>query len=525
MKTIPSINIFVRIKNKIKRSCISYKKHIQYFLSSKKISLSQSNQNQSIPLITIFGSCRQDSIYKLYPVTSIKNDLSYTHYTKEIIQAIEYCKGIRRELDETVFFRSSLLKNRLINKSFTKEFNNTDVFIIEIASRIAYKYKNRFIHHEAYDNPIYRELLSEDVIVKELTDEEIECDLLEIRNLLHPKKFIVITHIDTKKTGARSSLVNLLKKICPKMGIPVIDPSILLEHHSEDLLFKKNDSARHYTDYGHSKIKFLYQEAINEIMSYQQKELIQVYSSKPQKDNPGSYHGFGDFLMGALTVNQVAKKLGSTSKVSFNDHHINKFFYNRSYLDSNELNEIKYVFSDSAEVIDFVNHKYVFTNKRPKFTSQEDKNFVLMNCLQPRISFNTQFKILTKELRLPSDFITLHIRGMDNDENVTKNFLMKITALLDKIIMPEKKYLLLSNSNIIIEHINRENFIKTNLGRCHTGIQDFELNNLKDTLLEFMLMSKSKQIIQLSTYQWGSNFSNIISELYDIPIKKYKIEI
>ena len=46
--------------------------------------------------ITIFGSCRQQALGKYYSTTSIQESLTYPHYTKEIIQAIEYCKGISK---------------------------------------------------------------------------------------------------------------------------------------------------------------------------------------------------------------------------------------------------------------------------------------------------------------------------------------------------------------------------------------------------------------------------------------------
>jgi hypothetical protein len=42
--------------------------------------------------ITIFGSCRQDSLYNKYNVNRIKNDISYTHSTKEILEVIKFCK-------------------------------------------------------------------------------------------------------------------------------------------------------------------------------------------------------------------------------------------------------------------------------------------------------------------------------------------------------------------------------------------------------------------------------------------------
>jgi len=46
--------------------------------------------------LTILGSCRQDSLYSYFDVTNIKEKLTYPHYSKEIIQAIEFCKNISK---------------------------------------------------------------------------------------------------------------------------------------------------------------------------------------------------------------------------------------------------------------------------------------------------------------------------------------------------------------------------------------------------------------------------------------------
>lgn len=521
MKTIPSINIFIRIKNKIKRSCTSYKKHIQYLLSSKKISLSQSNQTQSIPLITIFGSCRQDSIYKIYPVTSIKNDLSYTHYTKEIIQAIEYCKGIRKDLYENVFFRSSLLKNRLINKSFTKEFNNTDLFVVEIASRIAYKYKNKFIHHEAYDNIDFKNQLNGDVDVYDLSDEEIEQDIIKIKELTYPKKLIIVTHIATIKKGKRYDLAKLVKNICSKLDITVLDPCEVIDQKSIDILFEQNDNQRHYAELGHNVMKNEYQKVIELEIKKNRVKLVQVYSNSEEKVNLHSYQGFGDFLMGAITINQIANKLNYQPKVSFNNHPISKFFYNKEYIPTLESAQTKYIFN-SPELIDFIDGGYVFTNKKPNEISNEDKKFIISNCLQPRICFQKHVKSTIDSLKLGNNYKVVHVRGPDEDL-ITNSFIEEINILISDYLKPNSKYLFLSNSNKVLDSITQSGLIKTNLLRCHSGMSEINEIELRDTLLEFMLMTMSKEILQLSIYPWGSNFSNIISQLYDIPIKKYKI--
>lgn len=521
MKTKPSINIFIRIKNKIKRSFTSYKKHIQYFFLSKKISSLQSNQAQSIPLITIFGSCRQDSIYTLYPVTSIKNDLSYTHYTKEIIQAIEYCKGTRKDLDETVFFRSSLLKNRLINKNFTKEFNNTDVFIIEIASRIAYKYNNKFIHHEAYDNSAFRNQLNSEVDVYDLNDEEIEQDILKIRELIYPKKLIIVTHIATIKKGKRYDLVKLVKNICSKLDITVLDPCEVIDKKIMSRLFEQNDKQRHYTEFGHNIIKNEYQKVIESEIKNNQTKLIQVYSNNKEKINLHSYQGFGDFLMGAITVNQMAKKLNFQPRVSFNNHPISNFFYSKEYISTSDSAQTKYIFN-SPELIDFIHGGYVFTNKKPNEINNEDKKFIISDCLQPRISFLKYVKSKIDSLKLGNNYKVIHVRGPDEDL-INNSLIEEINILISYYVKPNSKYLFLSNSNKILDSITRRGLIKTNLLRCHSGMSEINEFELRDTLLEFMLMTMSKEIVQLSIYPWGSNFSNIISQLYDIPIKKYKL--
>ncbi len=217
--------------------------------------------------LTILGSCRQESLYSNYSVTNIRNNLTYPHYTKEIVQAIEFCKGISSipyNLTKSIF-RSGILSHTPISASpFIAEFNSTDVFIIEIASRICYEYNGFYVHH-ILTEPKYGCPDISNIVIRDLTDEEIEHDLLKIKTLLFPKPFIIVTHICTRLSGKRYELVQLLKRLCKQHNIPLFDPCEETKEYSPDELYVKEDVLAHYTQEGHIIIGKKYNSFINSL--------------------------------------------------------------------------------------------------------------------------------------------------------------------------------------------------------------------------------------------------------------------
>ena len=215
--------------------------------------------------ITILGSCRQKPLEKYFNVTCIQESLTYPHYTKEIIQTIEYCKDEKKIAinDTQNCFRTGILNKKPITNHETlhNQFNNTDLFVIEIASRIAYKYDNLYVHHIltqkefGFNN-------RQNIIIYNLTDEEIENDLIKIKELLHPKKILVVSHIYTYKTGKRYELIKLLKYLCEKHSLPFLSPS---DHfNTNDDLYVKNEKVlSHFSSNGTELIGNLYKEVIN----------------------------------------------------------------------------------------------------------------------------------------------------------------------------------------------------------------------------------------------------------------------
>lgn len=217
--------------------------------------------------ITILGSCRQDSLYGTYNITNIKNFISYPHYTKEMIEVIKFCKfgGIKPE-DTLKIFRSPGLNNRPIyfTNDLRDDFESTDIFILEIASRIAYKLGNYYVHHIFYDDEQYNSKTKNLIEVSTLSDDEIEKDIVEIQKLLC-KPIIIVSHLVTYNKGSRYELAELLKNICAKHNIPFINPvqEIVQRGHDISKIFVPEAKLAHYNNLGHSIISSIYTEYIS----------------------------------------------------------------------------------------------------------------------------------------------------------------------------------------------------------------------------------------------------------------------
>ena len=230
------------------------------------------NNHWGIMKITIFGSCRQDSLYKdpKYEITKIKNDIAYTHYTKEILEVIKFIKYDTVTPEETLTtFRSPMLnKTPIYANNYKNDLLTTDVFIIEIASKICYEYNNKYVHHILYDNNEYgNDEIKKNIIKRIQDDTEIENDILKIKEELNTDKIIIVGHIVTYEKGERYNLLNLLEQICKKHKIMFINPikEIIEKGYNINNLLHNEKILAHYNDMGHHIIKSIYDKHINSV--------------------------------------------------------------------------------------------------------------------------------------------------------------------------------------------------------------------------------------------------------------------
>ena len=87
----------------------------------------------------------------------------------------------------------------------------------------------------------------------------------------------------------------------------------------------------------------------------------------------------------------------------------------------------------------------------------------------------------------------------------------------------KEELVLISSSDIYLSHINLPFIKKTNLNAVHVGTNMTDVKGCEDTMTEFMLMTTSKKIYQLSVYCWGSGFSDTVTKIYNIPVEKFSI--
>ena len=222
--------------------------------------------------ITVLGSCRQYSLRNIYNVTSIQEDISYPHYTKEILEVINFCKFGNLSPEETLYtFRTSILNNLPIyfSENIKNEFETSDIFILEIASKKKYKYNNTHVHHivtENRYNQLIKDEIKNNIQIIDQNKNEIEEDIIKIKELLN-KPIIIISHLVTKNVGERYNLKCWLEEICNKHSIIFIDPIKELESNGYNIetLFEKENILAHYNDFGHTKIIEIYKKYIDTI--------------------------------------------------------------------------------------------------------------------------------------------------------------------------------------------------------------------------------------------------------------------
>jgi hypothetical protein len=91
-----------------------------------------------------------------------------------------------------------------------------------------------------------------DHVVEKQSDEEIETDILEIRDMLAPKKVVIVSHYNAKLHGenipARNHLIQLLDSICKKHAIPFVNPTDVLVEYSQEQVM--SEDLGHYTNLG-----------------------------------------------------------------------------------------------------------------------------------------------------------------------------------------------------------------------------------------------------------------------------------
>lgn len=481
--------------------------------------------------VTIFGSCRQQPLLSHYTGTSIQEALTYPHYTKEIIQAIEFCKGMPIHHTQHCFRTGILQKSPITNQEeLQREYEESDVIVVEIASRISYEWNHLFMHHIATEEQ-YGFHARDQIVQRELTDEEIEADLWRIKQLVQGKKLLVASHIHTREQGKRYDLIKLVERLCQKYNILFMSPSEYLVHEKD--VYQEESVLAHYTDKGKYLIGLVYKEKIetlftNKTVVFVVKQQYCNYTQTPTS----CFWGIGDMIRSIYGMYKKSKQFSFHLIVDISQHPISNFLLHSKHNYTTQMMSM-------LDTIPIIPNDMIDTHLHTMFTTT-DVVYMGAHCgldaynaceydasikqmikhhFRPNSEFVSYFDQLVNTISLSSMNI-MHYRLGDSE--LVRNIIKP--ELLDRYHDHLYKYMvedciLLSDSfafkSMALERNCNAIIFHHEIG--HIGY-DTSPNKIKNSLFEFFMASKVKSIKSYSVYEWASGFIYSIHKLFDVPV-------
>ena len=266
--------------------------------------------------------------------------------------------------------------------------------------------------------------------------------------------------------------------------------------------------------------------------------------------------GLGDFIRGSYFLIEFCKKYNFKYFIDLSNHPI-KFFlkkYNKINLSEKIKNIYKKInkfeetnFNPIIDKNNFIINcpkKEIYFNFCKYLNNEKtyDRNIFIYSITFPNEGFINNFKEIMRNIFEPTNQMELlvniklkmlnlkpytyeiiHLRCGDdfifNSGNKKLENFNFILSEFDKL-NPNKKYLLIADNNFVKNFIKEKyNFINIlNHQIVHTGEnREIIIKNLENTMLDFYLISKSKNVMSYSVYQHGSGFSKWCAFTYDIP--------
>ena len=267
--------------------------------------------------------------------------------------------------------------------------------------------------------------------------------------------------------------------------------------------------------------------------------------------------GFGDFIRGCYFIMEFCECFNLKYDINFN-HPLSSFLKNKntnislnenilknislfektnshsSTIDSNGNIQINTSYEIINEFDDYIKQNnsiqndimYVYTIAFPNNYISNKNRCYMRHILEPTDEINENIDLILNNLNLKkNEYSVIHIRCGDNylnenDRKFTNDYVTKLSNKIISNIKVSNKYLLITDNNPIKKIlVNKFPFIKTflkDITHFGEGIRQ-EIYKIKNTMLDFYLLSYSNNIDSYSVYGHGSGFSKWCAVTYNIP--------
>jgi len=283
-----------------------------------------------------------------------------------------------------------------------------------------------------------------------------------------------------------------------------------------------------------------------------------VYQSK-YNYGKSNCTGLGDFIRGCYFIMEFCDKYQFQPKIIFNNS-ISKFlqvkthkleliqnvlqaidfFKNNNFTSYNIKNDIilepiknkQHIMADFVDYIvqspHYYGNTFLFCNSYPLENISEKNKEYMRKILEPTIEMKNMVQSVLSELHFKyKEFIVIHIRSGDSylkNENqlFSVKYIENLTSMIHNDIsnISKNNFLIIADNNpikialkkvfpsfkILLKHI-------THFGE---GIV-LEDEKVKNSLIDFYLLSFSKAILSYSCYEHGSGFSYWCAKTYNVP--------
>ena len=238
-------------------------------------------------------------------------------------------------------------------------------------------------------------------------------------------------------------------------------------------------------------------------------------------------HGFGDFIYGCFKIHEIAGQFRFLPEVDISDHPISQILVSR--ITSSNLP--RNIFHDDSD-FQFLRHSTVFTNKRPRILpSFSSRDFVLSEALCFKDKYEEEFRELVRSEKLTHrNYAITHLRLGDDQLFKTQGSLNELENILNEIQNQSrgnsalKNSLFLSDSEMLREILNKNGFRTLNLPVVHLGNSQGSVDSIKAALFEYRIMIRAREILQVSSYPWGSAFSETAAILGAVPLDRVNLK-
>ena len=301
-------------------------------------------------------------------------------------------------------------------------------------------------------------------------------------------------------------------------------------------------------------------------------EIASVYSNTTLKKVVNVYQtqfvdfkasGFGDYLRGSFMMLQLLRTLEKYTGVhvdfdmDLRNHPMSKFlitdstletptdysklgnFHIDSLLVNQDENDIAYQHI-VREVIRYFNKTqqqtfFAYCCKDLVYSEMLDSEKALIRSrIQPTSEMETYITNSLSRLGVTGPYTTLHVRLNDtvcfphavgsSQSTLNTTLMDDLVASVRSKVQEGKTYVLVSSSTAVKDALTGGNILSLPTAICHIGQnQEPTDEELKDTLLDFFLMSRSQEILAFSTYE-RTGFSLECSNIYGIPYTMNVVE-